>query len=267
MRTLILAATAGLCLVLAGGCTPAAKKAEACPDDGARLSITGLCQGRAVNYFDPERLASLGGVEGDLPEGCGWVTNETATPNPDEAILYQALSCNGKTTHLEFSGGGRGASLGYGTSGFFENVPKAGEEGSELVRLFPLEGNGDPKAMILAMAKGMAAEEKAKPAEIAACEMRPMGAPFPADTFVVDVSDAYKKTNKLGDYDGRKDGPDAGAYAVCGSYGFTTDGRRFWMIRDGYAWFVDQGQDMPDFDSSSLSVFRKGADGVWAPAS
>jgi hypothetical protein len=248
-------------------CTPAAEKpaektAEStCPDDGPRLPGTGLCQGRAVNYFAPERLAASEG----LPEGCTWITNETMTPDPDEAILYQAMRCNDKTTKLEFSGGARSASLGYGVSGFFDKVPTMGEEGSERVRIFTLAEVADPKAMILDMAKATAKEEGAKAAEIAACEIRPAGEGFPADAFVVDVNDAYKKANKLGPYEtGKKDEPGYGVYSACSSYG-VTDAQRFWLIRDGYAWFIDQGQDMPDFNATSLTVFRKTAEGGWGP--
>lgn len=189
------------------------------------------------------------------------------TPDPNEAILYNALSCKGKTTKLEFSAGARSASLGWGLSGFFDNVPTAGQEGSERVRLFPLAGVADAKAMILEMAKATAKEEKAQASEIAACELVAAGEGFPADAFVVDVNDAYKKANKLGPYDkGPNDDPGTGVYGACGPYG-VTDATRFWMIRDGYAWFVDQGQDLPDFDATSLTVFRKGADGAWAPVS
>jgi hypothetical protein len=269
MKTLSLFAAAMLMLG-AVACSPAAdnaakKAAEAtCPDDGQRLPGTGLCQGRVANYFDPARLA---GVEGDLPEGCSYVINETMTPDPNEAILYNALSCKGKTTKLEFSAGARSASLSWGVSGFFENVPTAGAEGSERVRIFTLAEVADPKAMILDMAKATAKEEKAPAAEIVACEVRQAGENFPADAFVVDVNDAYKKANKLGQYDkGSKDDPGTGVYGACGPYG-VTDAQRFWLIRDGYAWFVDQGQDVPDFDAGSLTVFRKGADGAWAPAS
>jgi len=144
------------------GCTPPAEKPTektteaSCPDDGPRLPGTGLCQGRVVNYFDPARLASIN--DGDLPEGCTYVISETMTPDPDEAILYNALSCKGKTTQLEFSAGARSASLSWGVSAFFDNVPTAGEEGSERVRIFTLAEVADPKAMILDMAKATAKE-------------------------------------------------------------------------------------------------------------
>ena len=266
MKLCSLFAAAAL-LIGAAACTPAGNKsaensAEAlCPDDGARLPGTGLCQGRVANYFDPARLSA---ATGDRPEGCSYVINETMTHDPNQAILYNALSCKGKTTKLEFSAGARSASLDWGVSGFFDNVPKAGEEGSERVRLFPLEGVADAKAMILDMARATAREEKAKAIEVAACEIGPAGEGFPVDAFMVDVNDAYKKLNKLGPYDGLKDGPDAGAYVACGSYGYD-GGLSYWMVRDGYAWFVKQTQDLPDFDAGSLTVFRKGSDGAWGP--
>jgi hypothetical protein len=254
-------------LLLVAACTPAADKAETntaeatCPDDGPRLPRTGFCQGRAANYCDPERLVRS---SGELPERCMMVVNETTTPDPDQAILYNALRCGDKTTKLAFSAGARGASLGRETSGYFEQVPAAGEDGWEAVRLFPLDGVADPKAMILEIAKRAAAEEKVGVAEIAACEVRPAGEGFPADAVLIDVNDAYKKKNKLGAYDAVKDGPGAGLYAACGSFGIT-DGADFWMIRDGYAWHVRQGHDLPDFDAGSLTVFGRGADRAWAP--
>lgn len=250
-------------------CAPAANQtadkasATGCEAGAAKLAVTGLCPAQALAAITPARVTAM---TGELPEGCSYTVAETATPDANEAILYRALSCKGKTTQLEFSAGARSAAMGYGVSGFFDNVPKMGEEGADLVRLFRLDGAADPKAMILTMAKATATEEKAPAAEIAACELRAAGEGFPADALVVDVNDAYQKSKKLGRYDGGpKDDPGTGVYAACGSYGFT-DARVFWMIRDGYAWFVNQGQDIPDFDAGSLTVFRKGADGAWAPA-
>ena len=86
------------------------------------------------------------------------------------------------------------------------------------------------------------------------------------DAYLVDVNEAYKKANKLGAYDeSPKDTPSSGVYGACGPFGITDAGGDFWLVRDGYAWFVRQGQDTPDFDAASLTVFRKDADGVWAP--
>lgn len=237
----------------------------ACADGGARLPGTGICQGEAINLFAPERLTGLASRQGELPPGCKWLVNETLTPAPAEAIVYQALSCGDKTTKLEFSGGARSASLGYGVSGFFEQVPAQGEEGSEIVRLFPLAGVADPMAMVLEIALGAAKEEGVDAAEIAACALRAAPDLAPG-AYLVDVNDAYKQANKLGPYDdGPADMPNYGVYGACGSFG-VTDAADFWLIRDGYAWYVRQGQDIPDFDAGSLTVIRKSADGGWSPA-
>jgi len=243
--------------------TPGTKAQAGCAAGDTRLPGTGLCQIAAVNLFAPERLSSLSNRHDELPVGCEWLVNETMTPDPAEAILYLALRCGGKVTKLEFSAGAHSAALGYGVSGFFEKVPAQGEEGSELVRLFPLEGVPDPKAMILEIALGNAKEQGVSAGEIAACSVRE--APeIGLDAYLVDVSDAYKKANKLGAYDeGPADMPNHGVYGACGPFG-VSDSHDFWLIRDGYAWFVQQGQDMPDFDAASLTVFRKGSDGVWA---
>jgi hypothetical protein len=267
-RFSFVAATA-VALGVAACAPPQAKAPESaaeatCKDDGERLSGTGICLSRVANLFRPERLSSLTFRHDELPEGCNWAFNETMMPDPNEAILYLALSCRGKTTKLEFSAGARSASLDYGVSGSFENVPAQGEEGSERVRLFPLEGSSDPKAMILAMAKDRATEEGVGVTEVAACELRAAGEDRPADAYVVDVNDAYKKANRLGPFDdGPKDATTLGAYSACGSFGITNASGDFWMIRDGYAWFVSQGQDVADFDAGSLTLFRKSADGAW----
>lgn len=267
----LLARVAAAALVFAAAaCKPppgapetAAAEAACAPGD-VRLPGTGICQLGAVNLFAPERLSNLSNRHDELPPGCAWLVNETMTPDPSQAILYLALRCGEKTTKLEFSAGAHSAALGYGVSGFFPNVPALGEEGSELVRLFPLEGVPDAKALILELALGNAREQGAAAAEIAACTVRE--APeIDLDAYLVDVSDAYKKANKLGPYDdGPKDSPNYGAYGACGPFGITDASGDFWLIRDGYAWFVQQGQDIPDFDATSLTVFRKGADGVWA---
>ncbi|MBY0447380.1 MAG: hypothetical protein K2P95_01710 [Hyphomonadaceae bacterium] len=250
-------AAAGLVFGLAA-CKPPATGAPAnpaqaaCAAGDARLPGTGLCQIGAVNLFAPERLSNLSNRHDELPPGCQWLVNETMTPDPNEAILYLALQCGKKTTKLEFSAGAHSAALGYGVSGFFENVPAQGEEGWERVRLFRLEGVPDPKAMILEIALGNAREQGAAAAEIAACTVRE--APeIDLDAYLVDVNDAYKKANKLGAYDdGPKDMPNYGVYGACGPFGVTDASGDFWLIRDGYAWFVQQGQDTPDFDAASL---------------
>jgi transposase len=56
--------------------------------------------------------------------------------------------------------------------------------------------------------------------------------------------------------------PDADVYAASGAFGIT-EASDFWRIRDGQAWSVTHGQDVPDFDAGTLALIRKGADGAW----
>lgn len=241
----------------AAGCTPRAEKpatspaaaavpgSEPCADDGPRFAGTGLCVGRSVNYLDPARLDTKEG----LPDGCSWEMNETLLPG-DEALLYQALSCKGKKTELEFRGGAKTATLGVRQSGFFETV-RAEYEPVRILSLFEV---ADPKARILAFAR----EGIENPEESAACEVSALEDGAPSDAFVVDANADYKAKKKL------VEGPGPGqGYAVCGPYGYSSDANQYWRITGGYAFFFDLGQDLPDFNPNSLTVIRKGADGSW----
>jgi hypothetical protein len=228
--------------------TPAISTAEAkgCAGGAAALPVTGLCPEQALAILD----ASVFRTSESLPEGCTWSVNETMMSAPDEALIYQAASCNGKTTKLEMRAGAQSATLGYVASGVFENVPADFEP----VRIFTTEGQADPKATILKMAKDTT-EDKA---EAAACEIvsfNPTGSSVLADAFVIDVNAAYKKAKKIDPSE---------ANVACGTYG-VRDANSFWVIRQGYAWFVDHGQDTPDFNFDSIRWMKKGADGVWAP--
>jgi hypothetical protein len=174
-------------------------------------------------------------------------------PGGDEAILFNTMTCNGKATKLDFAGGARSAALTVAQSAVFD-----GDQGNrEVVRIFRTAEVADPKKMILDMARGTTTNK----AEAAACAVRAVSRTeaaeksFPDDALVVDVSDAYKRAKQLNDQD---------SYAVCGDWGLDTGAQVFWLIRGGYAMFVDLGQDLPDFDPSTLTVVRKGPDGAWS---
>lgn len=246
-------------LIAAAACSPAADAPDAaapaapgeaaaagdCPDDGPRFPGTGLCIGRSVNYMDPEMIAGLG----EIREGCSWEPNETMLPG-DEAILYLAATCNGVKTELEFRGGARSAAFGYVRSGFYDSLPADFEP----VRLFTLDGFEDDRAGLMALIR----ESTENKEEAAACEIQEAAATeglTPKGSITVDVSDAYKAA-RPGEFDE--------VYAVCGPYGYSTDtALKFWMLRHGYGWFVDYGQDFPDVAPGSITLIRKGADGAW----
>jgi hypothetical protein len=232
------------------GCTPSAdqgaKTAEGpgCPGGATALPVTGLCPSEAINFLDGARVAAAA----PAPEGCTWELNETAFV--DQALLYQALSCKGKKTELEYRGGAHSAALGVKQSGYFESLP-ADFEPVKIVSLFEV---ADPKARILDFAR----EGITNKAESAACEVRPVGGNAPVDAFVVQANAAYQANQK------RALGTDmVDASPSCGPFGFTNDGVQFWRITGGYAFFFNTGQDLSDFNPDTLAVLQKGEDGEW----
>lgn len=250
MMIRILAACAAVTLVTA--CSPTAPKTDAhdtsasqsaCPDDGPRLPITGLCTGRAVAYFDPSLAPAEPAELGEIGKDCVWTVNETAMGVADEAILYRALSCKGVTTKLAYAGGARSASLEIETSAL------GAAPGTELVRIFTSDPK-DPQASIRFLIADAAAAERPK------CEVQPAGqASWPKDALVIGYKAAFQRELK-------KDGP----VSVCGSFGLDQGSQRFWRVQQGYAWFFELGQDTAEIDPATMTLFRKGADGAWAPA-
>lgn len=215
-------------------------EAAPCPDDGVRLPVSGICAGRASAYLDPSvELIS------EAPDGCDWVFTETPFPLGDEALVYRALTCKGVTTALEFHGGARSAALGYTTSAF-----NAGDVSEiEPVRIF-VSDPADPQKVIRDLFEGIPVEERGR------CEITPLNlAGYPADALVIQYSAAERAKE-----------PQDEPIHMCGDFGFDEDSASYWRIFGGYAWFFSLGQDVPDFDPASFMLFRKGADGQWAPA-
>jgi hypothetical protein len=248
MTNVLRAAALGGLFVLMAACAGSGANTAArgpCPDDGPRLPGTGLCKGRAANYL----LGEPSQEPVSLLEGCSWTTGE-ATLN-DIGVLYRTMSCKRRETKLEFTAGAQTAALTYKRSAVFRDIPGTYEP----VRIFNLEGVTDPKAMILDMARKAADDQ----AEAAACEVRLANDDrFPPGALVVDVNDAWRKAKGLGE----GDGPESD-YAACGVWGISTSGLSYWMIRQGYAFHVDMGQDLPDFDPGSLTMMRRDEGGVW----
>lgn len=221
----------------------ASPEAAPCPDDGPRLPITGICAGRAINYVDPEI-----GLMTETPDGCAWGFTETPMPGDNEAIVHRVLTCKGVTTTFEFSAGAHSASLSYTRSALF-GEPVAGEDPIEPVRIF-ISDPADPQKVIRDLV------ENAPEAERAKCSVQPTNLQgWPKDSLALQFSAAERA--KLS-----QDEP----ITMCGPFGRDEDSAAYWRIFGGYAWFFSLGQDIPDIDPGSFMLFRKGADGVWAPA-
>lgn len=212
-------------------------EAAPCPDDGPRLAITQLCSGRVVNYVDPAI-----GLATETPADCTWNFTETATPDPDEAIVFRALECKGVMTALEFHGGAHSAALGYTKSALFGDTALTVEP----VRLF-LSDAADPQKVIRDLLEGVPTTERTK------CDVRPVGIDgWPSDALALQYDAAERK--KL---------PADEPATMCGEFGRDEDTASFWRITGGYAMFFALGQETPDIDAGSFMVFRKGSDGAW----
>lgn len=240
--------TAALVLAaLAAGCSqPGADKGaggSACAGGAAALAVTGLCPEAALQSIAAERLAGAPALEGPAA-ACSWTVQETAIGDGSEAVLYRAMTCNGVTTAFEFSGGAHSAALNYAASALGHAA------GEEAVRLFVSEPENPTQPLQTLIAA-------LPPAERAKCEAHPAGiAGWPSDALVIGYN--AQATRALSTSEPN---------AVCGAFGLNEDEMKFWLVRDGYAFFFSLGQDALDFDPNSVTVFRRGETGAWAPAS
>lgn len=248
MRGLLWAAVAFA--AVGSACSPPGTKSEedgqaetACANDGARFPVTGLCEGRIANYFDPERLSGGMALEGPAAN-CSWTFQETAIGDGGEALVYRALTCAGVTTAFDYSGGAHSASLSYRTSAL------GNPHGREAVRIFVSDPQ-DPTQVIRNLTSDLPDSERAK------CEVQPAKIDgWPSDALVIGYN-----------ADAARELPTDEPNAVCGDFGLDEDQMKFWLVRDGYAFFFSLGQDGLDFDPNSLTLFRRDAEGQWAPAS
>lgn len=208
----------------------AATSAEPCADDGARLPLSGVCAGRAINYLD---IAE--GGEAALPDGCEWVVSEAALPGEKQFLLYRAAKCGTVTATLEMEGGAKTGSLVLAKSAL---VPDSKDK-PVYATVVSAEDDA-PHAGIM----GLVTEELGA-AEAAKCSVRKADAKdWPADALVVYVSaaDAAKA-------------PKGEPRTACGKFGLDEDNPYFWRVFGGFAWFFQPTQDMhQDIDPGSLTV-------------
>lgn len=215
---------------------PAAE--STCPDDGPRLALTQLCAGRVINYLDP----NVGLIQ-ETPDGCEWLFTET--PFAEDVLVYRALKCKDVATALDYRGGAQSAALGYKTSALYADAAPA----TEPVRIF-VSDPADPQKIIRDQLQAAPAAERAK------CEIQPANNDFwPKDALVLTYTKAERAKQ-----------PTDEPISMCGPFGNDEDSAAYWRIAFGHAWFFSMGQDSADFDPGSFMLFRKGADGSWAPA-
>lgn len=238
----------GALVAMAAGCSPQTARDRAdsgapCADASTRLPVTGLCAAEAAAAIPAERRAGGPALEGPAA-GCTWTYQEVAIGDGSEAVLYRALNCGGVVTAFEYSGGAHSASLSYRASAL--GYPA----GREAARIF-VSDPANPTQVIKTLADDLPAAERAR------CEVQPANIDgWPRDALVIGYNAQAARTL-----------PAKEPNAVCGDFGLNEDEMKYWLVRDGYAYFFSLGQDGLDFDPNSFTLLKKGDDGRWARAS
>ena len=190
---------------------------EACPDDGERLPLSGVCRGRAVNYMELDDATPV-----TAPEGCDWTVNETWFGG--EVMLYRAIVCGDKKVDLEYAGGAHAAELSYKSSVLHpEAVPDPNdiEANHPIVRVATYWKDDDWRLK----------ETIGSDANIARCEIRPAGPGYPTGAKVIAP---------------KVDGAD------CGGYALSDTADNFWIVRPDYVYAFMLPKSERDIDPGSF---------------
>lgn len=203
-----------------------------CPDDGPRLSGSGICQGRGVNY-----LEFTVGEAPLLSEGCEWKLNETRMPEGDY-LLYLAAACKGVITELEFSSGAHLASVAV-----VKSALDGGEVFVDLMNVVPLK-TANPQNEVLKLSR----QQVNDPSEAAKCRIVNYTDEPSDDRFTIEKYSLEEITELA------QDGPLDDRCGRFGTYGEIT---AYWRIFGGYAWFIKLQDDAyQDIDPRSLTVVK-----------
>lgn len=206
--------------------------AEACADDGPRLALTGLCEGRAVNYLNMDASASP-----PATDGCEWKVMETQMP--DGVLLYRGLKCDAGETKLAFSGGAGRGELKLVSSAYLGKI----DEPPAYVLVYPVEG--DARQGVTERTRQAIGDA----AEAARCSARPVkGKGWPSDALVVDVLGGETQP---------------GPRSACGDLGVNDELAAFWRVSQGYGWYFQMGQADMEIDPGSFTLMTKQPDGSW----
>lgn len=219
---------------------------DSCRDDGARLPVSGLCQGAAVAY-----LSNDGAPEPALPEGCEWRLRETAMPAGD-VLLYRAAACGETVSKLELRGGAHMGALHLTVSALGTDLAEA----NPVITLVSAEADA-PRAGALSLAR----ETTGDRTEAALCAARDLDfEDAPLGAFVIDVvrAPAQSKAKKAKPKRKAKRAP----RSACGPFGYNEAGGGYWRVFQGFAWFIGP-QAAPDVDPGSLTLLSREGAGGW----
>jgi len=230
------------CSALAA-CSPPATDVTADAGCADSLTVTGWCPRLVAEAVDPARMAEGIALEGPAAN-CNWTMQDVGIGDGSEAVVYRAMSCSGVTTTFDYAGGAHSASLSYRTSAL------GNPQGREAARIFTADA-ANPRQAMQSLIDALPSAERAK------CEIQPANVDgWPADALVIGYNAQAASTLPA-------DQPNA----VCGEFGRDDDQVKYWLIRDGNAFFFSLGQDGVDFEPNSFTIFRRSPEGVWGPAS
>ncbi len=204
--------------------------AEACPDDGPRLPLSGVCIARGENYVEFDD-----GPRPESEDGCEWVLNEVGMI--DQVLLYMGYQCGDKGTKLEFSAGAEAAELSLVSQarGGVGDLPE--DSRPVLARVYINDG-ADKQAGVLARVRDAIDD----PAESKRCAIRPAKIEgWPSDALVVEDPTVVQPKDEIGE-------------GSCGPFGMSPDAAVYWRIVGDYAFFFDLGQDVVDIDPGSFTI-------------
>lgn len=218
------------------GATPATQPAAPaspplpCATSGGLLPGSGLCRDAAK-----ARLPSTRRNAWTPPTGCDTAVEEAPLAD-GRWLLYAALRCGTATARLEVNPGPQGAlELRYGATA--RSKALSGKRALTLV-----QGRPAPYAAIYALVM-----DGLPPAQARKCALRnPEVEGYPIDAYVFDLppEDARKA---------------AALDAPCGPYGRSARTDSYWRLFDGVGAFYVFGDDQPEFDPASLTVYQPGS--------
>jgi hypothetical protein len=194
------------------------------------LPGSGLCRNDALARLPKTRRNAW-----QAPEGCDTTGQEVALPG-GAWLLLAAQRCGDQIAQMEAIPGPHGAvEVRYTAAARNRTL-----EGKTVLTL--VQGQPAPFAAIAALVFS-----DLKPKQAKLCTLRePEVEGYPIDAYVFDLPP--KEARKAAALD-----------APCGPYGRSANLDGYWRIFDGYGIFFAFGNDQPEFDPASLSVYRPGS--------
>lgn len=166
-----------------------------------------------------------------------------------DALLYYGADCGNGAVKLEMSGGAHSGSITVLGGGMNEPGAQAYDMGKILI-----SDPADPTESMVRWVHESMESEGYSAGDIAKCKARKL--PGTNDLWVVD--ELTNEEIASAQHNGYP-------RIACTQYGYLGDSNANWRIAQGFAWYVDFGQDAyQDFDLNSFTVITN-TGGTWSP--